>query len=90
MSKEDVDKSLHELDKSLVSTISNLKDFQESAVWQDMKAYLNDSTEVLHVHLEKAASIEQIKYIQGQLANCRLILDWPERTIQELETMKEG
>lgn len=89
MSRDEVNKELHELDLALQSTVSNLEDFKESVVWQDMSTYIKDSVEVLHVLLEKATTIEQVKFIQGQLDNCRLMLDWPDRTIQELETQTQ-
>ena len=56
-------------DPVLTSSAYDVRQFLESSVWQDMEALLNEMIYGLRNQLSQDASIslEQVRYVQGQL-----------------------
>lgn len=84
-------KPLHELDKPLMASERMWTDFQESAVWVDMKNYLMDlQSELVRllVNPDITNNMSMVKEMQAAFRVCDYMLGLPERFIEEIRLSK--
>lgn len=75
----------------LLSTAQQLRDFQESAVWHDIRTFLEMRIADHGKMLEQVSPVESsaIARSQGIIANARDLIDLPEMLVAELLAMSE-
>lgn len=67
------------------SSIQQVKDFEQGAVWKDIVAFTTIQMIGLRDQLSTAREHNDIIHIQGELYRCSLFLDLPKMLIQAME-----
>lgn len=75
----------HPEDDPLLSTVRMVRDFERTDVWHDIKMIYEDREQIIKTMLADAKDLEDIRYLQGQLAE---VMDFT-RIIERLITMIE-
>ena len=75
---------------TLFSTPADLKNLGNNFLWRDIELTLKHQIDVQQADLETADSIEDIKFAQGVITCCRIILEFPEVLLTELTEEQEN
>lgn len=75
--------------EQLLSSIDQVKDFKESAVWTDLSLLLTERIDLMRDVLEGELDIEKIRVIQGQIKSYREMLDLPTVLAEAIKIQNE-
>lgn len=77
-------------DTELLSSVIQLEEFKGSTVWTDLKRVLEDRIQICLRGLERAETLEQVRYYQAVIENTRGLLVLPDMLIQEQNEKRNG
>lgn len=76
-------------DVPLRATPHMYKEFQKSAIYHDIMNLVEDRISLLQSDLEGAETIEEVRDLQGRIAELRSVLAYPEYLAQRAEMERE-
>lgn len=80
----------HEQDQDLRSSANQIINFvEDSTIWYDFENWLDERIEILHVKLEQAETLEEMREYQGAIRNARDVKNLPAQFLDELERDKD-
>jgi len=68
-----------------VSTASEVQAFLDGPVWRDMSAMLEQKLELLRGSVDTLMGVEDLRLIQGQIAEVKELTDLPHILLDELQ-----
>lgn len=83
---KDVNK--HPQDKALRCSAQTFKDFERNSAWLDMVDLINDRIDILRTELEASDSMEDIRFLQGQVTELRAMSVYPQYLQERAEEEK--
>lgn len=75
----------HPEDEPLKSSVNEIRNLEETLVWDDIETLVNNRIEMLQLALERADEMPNIRRIQGELQAWRHFLDMPQTLINYRE-----
>jgi len=75
--------------RELCSSLRQMEDFVNSSVWADIRGWLADKRVHARAGLEDVSlTLEELRFVQGRLAEIRELLALPESIKSELEDLE--
>lgn len=82
----EINNELYAPDEPFNSTPSQVERFLEDMVWNDLKVFILDRINILRERLEQEDDINQIRLIQGSIAELKHVLLMPGLMIEHIQT----